>query len=161
MNNPKIAQISRLILQNKQSMIKEQDIQNFFSTSQEYQETLVLVVQKFREIGLSLVRTTFNHEKYFVLTSAGKDEKISPLMYGILGIIIALQNDFGKPVSKKDAQQIFKDVWDDLLLLAELKYIVFQDKDESTNIILTPIGKAATQKIAKDLNIRSFIDIEE
>lgn len=158
MNDSKIAQISRLFLQNTSGMVKEQDISNLFNNNQDYQNSLKIIVQNFRNIGFSLVRTSFNQERYFVLTAPGKDEKISPLMYGILGILIGLNNDLGKPISVSDAKKIFNDSWNELQMLIELNYIAYSGKKGEESIILTPIGKAATQKIAKDLSIRKLID---
>ena len=161
MTETKVAQISRLILQNKTGMIKEQDIMNFFASTDEYQIALKDVVQKFREIGLSLVRTDFNQEKYFVLTIQGKDEKVSPIMYGILGILIGLQNDLGKPISKQDAQSIFRDNWKDIEMLNDLNYITFEGNKGAENIVLTPLGKASTHKIAKNIKIRDIINLDD
>ena len=77
----------------------------------------------------------------------------------LLGMIIGLQNDLGKPISKNDAQKLFQDVWAEIELLLEMNYLAYDKKDEE-KIVLTPIGKAAMKNISKDLSIRNFIDFD-
>jgi hypothetical protein len=52
-------------------------------------------------------------------------------------------------------------VWNEVELLVEANYLAKIKKKNEFVIILTPIAKAATQKIAKDLNIRDLLNVNK
>ena len=158
-----LQQISRLIIQNKKKIVKERDIINLCSDDEEYKRIIPVLVQNFKLIGFSLIRTTFQGKRYFVLTTPGKDDAISPSMYGTLGLIIALYNEVGRNIELTKIKQIFKELWDEVEELITHNYLQIS-KDKGTEIItITPIGKAAFKNILKELNlpkILSFQDLE-
>ena len=160
MDEQKIQQVSRLILQNKSGMVQEQDIINLFPNTDEYAEAIKQIVFRYRQIGLSLVRTDFKGKKYYVVSSPGKDDQISPAMYGALGIIVAMYNELGTVVSISKLKEVLSDVWNEIELLQEANYLEEHEENGEKKLILTPLAKAATQKIAGGLKIRDFIDLE-
>ena len=107
-----LQQISRLIIQNKKKIVNERDIINLCSNEEEYKKMIPVLVQNFKLIGFSLIRTTFQGKRYFVLTTPGKDDIISPSMYGTLGLIISLYNEVGRDIELIKIKQIFKELWD-------------------------------------------------
>lgn len=158
MDDNKITHISKLILQSTRGMVHEQDIVNLFSSIEEYSQAIKEIVNRFRSIGLTLVRTEYEGKQYFVVSSPGKDEQVSPAMYGVLGIIIAMYNEIGSELSVKKLKKVLNDVWTEVELLIEANYLAEIKKDNEMMLMLTPIAKAATRKIAKELNIRDLID---
>ena len=162
-NEVLLQQISRLIIQNKKKIVNERDIINLCSNDEEYKEMIPILVQNFKLIGFSLIRTTFQGKRYFVLTTPGKDDIISPSMYGTLGLIIALYNEVGREIELNKIKQIFKELWDEVEELIKHNYLQIS-KDKGTEIItVTPIGKAAFKNILKEFNlpkILSFQDLE-
>ena len=159
MDDNKITQISKFIVQNSRGMVHEQAVVNLFASVDEYSQVIKEIVKRFRSIGITLVRTEFEGKRYFVVSSPGKDEQVSPAMYGVLGIIIAMYNEIGSELSVKKLKNVLNDVWNEVELLIEANYLSKIKKDNETMLILTPIAKAATQKIAKELNIRDLINI--
>ena len=103
-----LQQISRLIIQNKKKIVSERDIINLCSNEEKYKRIIPVLVQNFKLIGFSLIRTTFQGKRYFVLTTPGKDDVISPSMYGTLGLIIALYNDVVINLELFKIKHIFK-----------------------------------------------------
>jgi len=158
-----LQQISRLIIKNKKKIVKERDIINLCSDEEEYKRIIPVLVQNFKLIGFSLIRTTFQGKRYFVLTTPGKDDAISPSMYGALGLIIALYNEVGRNIELTKIKQIFKELWDEVEELITHNYLQIS-KDKGIDILtITPIGKAAFKNILKELNlpkILSFQDLE-
>jgi len=158
-----LQQISRLIIQNKKKIVNERDIINLCSDEEEYKKMIPVLVQNFKLIGFSLIRTTFQGKRYFVLTTPGKDDAISPSMYGTLGLIIALNNEVGRDIELTKIKQIFKELWDEVEELITHNYLQIS-KDKGTDILtITPIGKAAFKNILRELNlpkILSFQDLE-
>ena len=156
-----LQQISRLIIQNKKKIVNERDIINLCSDEEEYKKIIPALVQNFKLIGFSLIRTTFQGERYFVLTTPGKDDAISPSMYGTLGLIIALYNEVGRNIELIKIKQIFKELWDEVEELITHNYLQIS-KDKGTEIItITPIGKAAFKNILKDLNLPKILTFQD
>ncbi len=162
-NEALMQQLSRLIVQNKNKVINERDIINLCSDEEEYNRIIPVLVQNFKLIGFSLIRTTFQGKRYFVLTTPGKDDIISPSMYGTLGLIIALHNEVGRDIKLIKIKQIFKELWDEVEELIKHNYLQISKNKGTDTLTITPIGKAAFKNILKDLNlpkILSFHDLD-
>ncbi|MHA1474179.1 MAG: hypothetical protein ACTSPA_07105 [Promethearchaeota archaeon] len=159
-----LQQISRLIIQNKKKIVNERDIINLCSDEEEYKRIIPILVQNFKLIGFSLIRTTFQGKRFFVLTTPGKDDIISPSMYGTLGLIIALYNDVGREIELSIIKQIFKELWDEVEELITHNYLQITQDKGTDKISITPIGKAAFKNVLKGLNlpkILSFQNLDE
>lgn len=156
-----LQQISRLIIQNKKKIVNERDIINLCSDEEEYKRIIPILVQNFKLIGFSLIRTTFQGKRFFILTTPGKDDVISPSMYGTLGLIIALYNDVGREIELIKFKKIFKELWDEIEELITHNYLqIIQDKG-TDKISITPIGKAAFKNILKDLNLPKILSFQD
>ena len=155
-----LQQISRLIIQNKKKIVNERDIINLCSDEEEYKEIIPILVQNFKLIGFSLIRTTFQGKRYFVLTTPGKDDIISPSMYGTLGLIIALYNEVGREIELIKIKQIFKELWDEVEELITHNYLQISQDNGSETLSITPIGKAAFKNILKELNLPKILSFQ-
>ena len=155
-----LQQISRLIIQNKKKIVSERDIINLCLNDEEYKEIIPILVQNFKLIGFSLIRTTFQGKRYFVLTTPGKDDIISPSMYGTLGLIIALYNEVGREIELIKIKQIFKELWDEVEELIKHNYLQISKNKGSEILTITPIGKAAFKNILKDLNLPKILTFQ-
>ena len=159
-NEVLLQQISRLIIQNKKKIVNERDIINLCSNDEEYKEIIPILVQNFKLIGFSLIRTTFQGKRYFVLTTPGKDDIISPSMYGTLGLIIALYNEVGREIELSNIKQIFKELWNEVEELITHNYLQISKDKGSETVSITPIGKAAFKNILKDLNLPKILTFQ-
>ena len=156
-NQELVMKLSRLILQNPQRMIKEQDIQNFCTNTDEYQQVVGDLVANFKKIGFTLSRSAFQKDRYFVLTAPGKDDVISPSMYGALALIIATLNEFGTDLEFDEAQGLFKEVWGEVEQLVGAQYLAIVEENGKPMLVVTPIGKAAFRTMLKDLRLKDLI----
>ncbi|MHA1775381.1 MAG: hypothetical protein ACTSWC_01330 [Promethearchaeota archaeon] len=122
---------------------------------------MVQVASQLKQIGFSLIRTNFLGEKYYVLTTPGKDEKISPIMYGILGSLVALYNELGTTISKKDLKNIYRDVWNECNLLIENGYLAIVEEDGIKKVLITPIAKGVCKDLLKNFNLKEILQLLE
>lgn len=159
-NEKKIQKICQIILQSENPLIKESDLLNLIG-SEGFTDAIRQTVQQFQNLGLSLIRTTYLGEKYYVLTGPGKDEKVSPSMYGILVCLLALYNELGNNIELLEVKKIFKDMWDEVQVLMELNYLAQNEENGVKILELTPIGKAACKNIAKDVNLKNLLSYLE
>ena len=156
-----ISRLSQFILQNKLGMIREQDLQNLCASPEEFVQIIPQLIKNFQAIGLSLARTTFKGEKYFVLTSPGKDSSISPSMYGTLALILTLFNEIGTlttGIPLEQMRKLFHEVWSDVEQLMNANYLQVDPALHEEHLLITPLGKAAFKNIAKNLNFKELID---
>lgn len=160
-NNEKIGKICRLILQNEKKMTKEQDLINLCENPEELEELLPDIVSRFEQIGFNLVRSKYRNEKYYVLTSIGKDDQISPKMYGTLGLIIAFFNELGDEQPVSELKHIFSVVWDEITQLINLNYLHIYQGTQGELLAITPLGKACFRNVLKDLDFKKFLQLGE
>lgn len=153
-NEQLIARLSRILLQNQTGMVKEQDIRNLCSSNEEYSQVIPQLVTDFNNLGLSLIRTKFQGDRYYVLTTPGKDSQITPSMYGTMALLIATTNEIGNELKVAEMKQIFKNVWKDVESLVTMEYLAVHDTKDGEKIEITPLGKGAFKNIMKDLNLK-------
>lgn len=160
-NNEKISRICRLILQNEKKMTKEQDLINLCENPEELEELLPDIVTRFEQIGFNLVRSKYRNEKYYVLTSIGKDDQISPKMYGTLGLIIAFFNELGEEQGVSELKEIFNEVWDEVKQLVALNYLQIYQGMQGELLAVTPLGKACFRNVLKELDFKKYLQFGE
>ena len=156
-----IHRLSQFILQNKIGMIRQEDLQNLCPSAEEFAQTIPELIKNFQAIGLSLARTSFKGEKYFVLTSPGKDPSISPSMYGTLALLFTMATEIGALTTGMlvgQMRKLFKEVWGDVEQLLEANYLQIDSTQKEEFLLITPIGKAAFKNIAKNLSFEELID---
>ena len=151
--------IANLILTSPQKMIREEDLKTI-SRDFNFEEIMSEVYLNLQKVCFELIKTNFFGQGYYVLTTDGIDDNITPSQYGILAIIATLGKDLEEVIPIKDVKEIFKEIWD-----TDIKFLIDNDyirKNEELNIIrLSPLGKAVLKNIYKDLRLDNLIKIFE
>jgi len=159
MSEDKIQLFSRILLENNARMSREQDLKNLCESEEEYETIIPELVKRFTSLGISLVRTQFHGERYYVLTTPGKDDIMTPNMYATLGLLIALYNDVGADIPFSQVQDIFKEVWGDIEALLKVNYLERTNIHERDLLEITPLGKGAFKNVIKSLELKEFFDL--
>lgn len=151
-----VKNITKLVLTSPQKMIRKEDLVNL-SKGFDFEKIIGDVYQNLTKVGFEFISSNFLGQKYYILTSEGKDDKISPSQYGILALLIALSRELDENLNINDLKEIFSEVFD-----TDVQFLIEQDylrKDESLNIIkVTPLGKALLKDIIDDLELKQLID---
>lgn len=152
-----VREITKIVLTSPQKMIRKEDLVNL-SRGFDFEKIISDVYLNLTKIGFELISSNFLGHKYYILTSEGKDDKISPSQYGTLALIIALSREVDENININDLKEIFFEVWEmDIKFLIEHNYL---RKDDSLNILkVTPLGKALLKDIIDDLELKSLINI--
>lgn len=152
-----VREITKIVLTSPQKMIRKEDLVNL-SRGFDFEKIISDVYLNLTKIGFELISSNFLGHKYYILTSEGKDDKISPSQYGTLALIIALSREVDENININDLKEIFFEVWEtDIKFLVENNYL---RKDDSLNILkVTPLGKALLKDIIDDLELKSLINI--
>ena len=151
--------ITKVILTNQQKMVREEDIRNLCEGSN-FDQIIKIVYNNLKNVGFELITTKFLDQKYFVLTSDGKDDNISPSSYGTLALILALSIEVDENLKVSDLKELFSEVWS-----SDVEYLILNDylrklSIENLEFIkVTPLGKATLKNIIQNLNLKSLIDI--
>ena len=156
-----IREIAKLILTNEKKMVKEEDLIRLYDKStSDFDETFKALYEQFNKLGFELIKSEFQGNNYYVLTSEGKDDKITPSQYGSLALIAALSKEVNENIKIEDIKEIFKDQWN-----LDIKFLIENDflrKIEDLGIVkITPIGKAILKEILPDLSLDTLLDIFE
>ncbi|MFX0007890.1 MAG: hypothetical protein ACFFA7_07695 [Promethearchaeota archaeon] len=151
-----IRNITKLILTNPQKIIREEDLKNL-SKDFNFEEIMSDVYLNLRNVGLDLIKTTFLEQKYYILTSEGKDDNITPSQYGTLALIIALSKEVDENIKIEDLKEIFEEAWDtDVQFLIDNDYI--RKFDELGIIKISPLGKAIMKNIIMDIDLKNLLN---
>jgi hypothetical protein len=155
-----VKKITKLILTNQQRMIREEDLRNLCEDPLDFNQIINNVYQNLKNVGFELITTKFLEQKYFVLTTEGKDDNITPSQYGTLALVLALSKEVDENIKLDDLKDMFSDVWkSDIEFLIENDYLR-QIKIENLNIVkVTPLGKATMKNIIQNLQIKNIIDV--
>ena len=158
-NNDEITRkITKVILTNQQKMLREDDLRNLCEGSN-FDQIIKSVYASLQNIGFELITTKFLDQKYYVLTSEGKDDAISPSSYGTLALILALSKEVDENIQLSDLKEIFSEVWssvNDLILNDYLRKININDLDI---IKITPLGKATLKNIIHNINLKNLLEV--
>ncbi|MBD3197824.1 MAG: hypothetical protein GF317_22425 [Candidatus Lokiarchaeota archaeon] len=159
-NKKTIRQITRLILTNEQKMIRAEDLRNLCDESMDFELIINQIYQNLKDIGLDLISSTFLEEKYYILTSEGKDDNITPSQYGSLAIIIALSKEIDGNLRLEQLKDIFSEVWEsDIKFLIDKGYLHKIEIDDLEIIKVSPLGKALFKNILEDLKLDNLLQI--
>lgn len=116
------------------------------------------VYLKLRNVGFELIKTKFIEQDFYILTSDGKDDNITPSQYGILALILALSKEVDENIKIDDLKEIFAELWD-----TEVQFLINNDYlrsfDELGLIKVTPLGKATMKNIIKDLQLKNLLNV--
>lgn len=155
-----VKKIINLILTKQSKMIREQDLRNLCDRSLNFDDLIAEVYQRLKDIGFELVKSSFLNHKYYILTTEGKDDSISPSQYGTLALIIALTKEVDEDMNLDDLKTLFSELWEtDIKFLIENDYLRKIKVNDLEIVKVTPLGKAIMKDISKNLKIKNLIDI--
>jgi hypothetical protein len=158
-SNEIVKNITKLILTNPQKIIREEDLRNL-SKNFDFERIMSDVYLNLQNVGFELIRTKFIEKQFYILTSDGKDDNITPSQYGILALIIALSKEVDENIKIDDLKEIFKELWD-----TDVRFLINNDylrSFEDLGIIkVTPLGKATMKNIIKDLQLKNLLNVFE
>ena len=153
-----VKKIARVILTHQQKMIREEDLLNLCGESINFENAMIDVYSYLRNVGFDLVKTSFQEQKFYVLITEGKDDKITPSQYGTLALILALTKEIDENIKIDDLKEIFSEVWNsDIQPLIAMDYL--REIEELEIIKVIPLGKAMFYSVYKDLKLQNLIDI--
>jgi len=151
-----VKNITKIILTSPQKMIREEDLRNL-GKNFDFEQIISTVYLNLKKIGFEFIKSNFLDQNFYVLTSEGKDDSITPSQYGTLALILALSKEVDENIKISDLKEIFKEVWaDDIQFLIENDYL---RKIEDLDIIkITPLGKAILKNIIQDINLKNLLN---
>jgi len=155
--NEIIKNIIKKVLTNPQRVIREQDLRTL-SKDFNFEKVMSDVYLILKNIGFELIKTTFIEQKFFIVTSEGKDDNITPSQYGIIALIIALSKEIDENIKIEDLKEIFSELWEtDIKSLINNDYL--RKFDDLGIIKVTPIGKAIMKNIINDLELKNLLEV--
>jgi len=157
-----VKKIATLILTSQQKMIREADLKNLYDLplDLEFDSIFDDAHELLNKVGFELIKTKFQDQIYYVLTSDGKDDNITPSQYGILALIITLSKEVDENIKTEDLKEIFAELWDtDVQFLINNDYL--RRFDDLGLIKVTPLGKATMKNIIKDLQLKNLLNVFE
>jgi len=157
-----VKKIATLILTSQQKMIREADLKNLYDLplDLEFDSIFDDAHELLNKVGFELIKTKFQDQIYYVLTSDGKDDNITPSQYGILALVITLSKEVDENIKIEDLKEIFAELWDtDVQFLINNDYL--RRFDDLGLIKVTPIGKATMKNVIKDLQLKNLINLFE
>jgi len=151
-----VKNIAKIVLTSPQKMIREEDLR-IISKDFEFEEIISAVYLNLKNIGFEFVKSKFLDQVYYVLTSEGKDDSITPSQYGTLALILALSKELDENLEINDLEEIFKVVW-----TSDVEFLIKDDylrRFEDQNILrITPLGKALLKNILQDLDLKNLLE---
>ena len=152
-----VRKITKIIVTNPQKMIREEDLKNL-SKDLNFDIIMSEIYMNLQNIGFELIKTTFLEQKYYILTSGGKDDNVTPSQYGTLALILALSKEVDENVKIENLKEIFAEIWDtDIQFLIDNDYL---RKFEELGIIkVAPLGKAIMKNIIRDINLKNLLEL--
>jgi len=151
-----VKNITKLILTNPQKVIREEDLKNL-SKDFNFERIMSEIYVNLRNIGFELIKTNFLDQQFYILTSEGKDDNITPSQYGTLALIIALSKELDDNMKIEDLKEIFSEVWDsDIQFLINNDYL--RKFDDLEIIKVAPLGKAIMKNIIREIQLKNLLD---
>ena len=149
--------ITKIILSNPQKMIREEDLKNL-SKDLKFEQVMSEIYVNLQNIGFELIKTKFLEQTFYILTSEGKDDDITPSQYGALALIVALSKEVDENIKIEDLKEIFANVWDtDIQFLIENDYL--RKFDDLGTIKVAPLGKAIMKNIIVDIKLKNLLNL--
>ena len=150
-----VKNIAKIILTSPQKMIREEDLL-ILTKNLDFEQVTSAVYSNLQNVGFEFIKSRFLDQNYYILTSEGKDDRVTPSQYGTLALILALSKELDENLDLNDLKDIFKEVWNtDMKFLIETDYL---RKIEDQNILkITPLGKALLKNIIKDIDLKNLL----
>ena len=151
-----VKNIAKIILTSPQKMIREKDLL-ILTKNLDFEQVISAVYSSLRNVGFEFIKSKFLDQNYYILTSEGKDDRVTPSQYGTLVLILALSKELDGNLDLNDLKDIFKEVWN-----TDMKFLIDNDylrKIEDQNILkITPLGKALLKNIIKDIELKNLLE---
>jgi len=152
-----VRNIAKIVITSPQKMIREEDLL-ILTKNLNFDQVISAVYSNLKNVGFEFIKSRFLGQNYYILTSEGKDDRVTPSQYGTLALILALSKEMDGNLDLNDLKDIFKEVWNtDMKFLFENDYI---RKIEDQNILtITPLGKALLKNIIKDIELKNLLEV--
>ncbi|MBY8978985.1 MAG: hypothetical protein KGD72_01225 [Candidatus Lokiarchaeota archaeon] len=151
-----VKNIAKIILTSPQKMIREEDLL-ILTKNLDFEQVINAVYSNLKNVGFEFIKSKFLDQNYYILTSEGKDDRVTPSQYGTLVLILALSKELDDNLDMDDLKDIFKEVWN-----TDMKFLIENDylrKIEDQNILkITPLGKALLKNIIKDIELKNLLE---
>ena len=152
-----VKNIAKIIITSPQKMIREEDLM-ILTKNLDFEQVISAVYSNLRNVGFEFIKSRFLDQNYYILTSEGKDDRVTPSQYGTLVLILALSKELDDNLDLNDLKDIFKEVWN-----TDMKFLIDNDylrKIEDQNILkITPLGKALLKNIIKDIDLKNLLEV--
>ena len=107
-----VKNIAKIVLTSPQKMIREEDLR-ILSRNFDFEEIISAVYLNLQNIGFEFIKSMFLDQVYYVLTSEGKDDDVTPSQYGTLALILALSKEIDESLEIKELEdQMITDLSD-------------------------------------------------
>ncbi len=146
-------ELIRKLLQSKSDLISEEELEKMFPNPETFQNVLKQIGTKLGDLGLELIRTTFEGKKYFIL---GMQTDSSPIPEDLLGILIfaaAFLKEHNEIVPRDQFENIFGEFLPDIEQLVGQGYL-FKKED---SYVLHPRTKVLLKNIYKNLDFQKLL----
>ncbi|TXT58296.1 MAG: hypothetical protein BAJALOKI2v1_400028 [Promethearchaeota archaeon] len=154
-----VEKLAKLILTSDQKMVREEDLKNLCPKSVDFDAIINEVYYRLGNVGFELISSKFLNQKFYILTSEGKNDEISPSQYGTLALILALNREVEENMNIDDLKEIFSEVWTtDVEYLIQKDYLRRLSIDDLEIIKVTPLGKATLKNIIENLNLDNLLE---
>ena len=151
-----VKNIAKIVLTSPQKMIREEDLR-ILSRNFEFEEIISAVYLYLQNVGFEFIKSVFLDQIFYVLTSEGKDDSVTPSQYGTLALILALSKEIDENLEIKDLEEIFKEVWtSDVEFLIKKDYL--RKFDDQKILRVTPLGKALLKNILQNLDLKNLLE---
>ncbi len=146
-------EIISMLLQSNSDLISEEMIEKLFPNPETYQNVLKQIGPKLAELGLELIRTTFEGKKYFILGMQSKTLPITEDLLGVLIFVAAYLKEHDEKVPQDQFENIFADVMADVEQLIGQGYVLKKEE----NYVLHPRTKVLLKNIYKNLEFQKLL----
>ena len=151
-----VKNIAKIVITSPQKMIREEDLL-ILTKNLDFEQVISAVYSNLKNVGFEFIKSRFLDQNYYILTSEGKDDRVTPSQYGTLALILALSKELDENLDLNDLKDIFKEVWN-----TDMKFLIENDylrKIEDQNILkITPLGKALLKNIIKDIELKNLLE---
>ncbi|MBY9010019.1 MAG: hypothetical protein KGD74_09160 [Candidatus Lokiarchaeota archaeon] len=151
-----VKNIAKIVLTSTQKMIREEDLL-VLTKNLDFEQVISAVYSNLKNVGFEFIKSRFLDQNYYILTSEGKDDRVTPSQYGTLALILALSKELDENLNLNDLKDIFKEVWStDMKFLIENDYL--RELDDQNTLRITPLGKALLKNIIKDIELKNLLE---
>jgi hypothetical protein len=155
----KVKSLSKIILTYKQKMIREEDLRNLCENF-DFDQIINEVYINLKKVGFELITTIFLDQKFYILTTEGIEDDVTPSQYGTLALILALSKEVDENIKLSDLKEIFSEVWNsDIDFLFGKDYIRKINIEGLDIVKITPLGKATMKNISQNLQLKNLLNI--